>query len=283
MLSSKYSKHNHQLNSNHPLNNLLPDVKECKIKHDSDVPTCLRIEGGKITTPFPGQIKDSNTYRWIDSGGSGKIYIKNSGDRILKLIISYPDETFDSFKDRTTKEIEKQNYVAQYGLAPKPEYAVFVLSSNRIINAKFAAIMEMDYLSDNKWPEDIPEKVCEYIVKLAEIGLVNKTDPMRHFYFNEDKVLQMIDYGEVTEINTDSPEGLFHDMSLMAELCGIHCNFDEETVRNIYNKLKPTNMNVEIGGAKSKRSKRSKRYKRSKRSKRYKRSKRSKRSKKTEK
>ena len=78
-----------------------------------ELPEYIRIEEGKITNIYPRQEYDDNTYKFMDSGGSGKVYLKNTRDTVLKLIFSYDDfETPKQFKERCLGEIEKQTYDA---------------------------------------------------------------------------------------------------------------------------------------------------------------------------
>ena len=64
-----------------------------------DLPEYIRIEAGKITKAFPGQEDDDNTYKFIDSGASGKVYLKNTGDSVIKLLFSNDYESEKQFKE----------------------------------------------------------------------------------------------------------------------------------------------------------------------------------------
>ena len=185
-----------------------------------DLPEYIRIEAGKITKAFPGQEDDDNTYKFIDSGASGKVYLKNTGDSVIKLLFSNDYESEKQFKEKCLSEIEKQTYAAQHKLAPMPYYNIYQSSPRFGFGSQILCYIEMKFLKKHIFPQDHPKEVCQYIRKLANIGLINTVDPLLHFYLDEN-VIQMIDFGNVTEINQDNIPG---DIQRMAELCGIDCS-----------------------------------------------------------
>lgn len=185
-----------------------------------DLPEYIRIESGKITKAFPGQESDDNTYKFFDSGASGKVYLKNSGDNVIKLLFSNDYETEQEFTDKCMSEIDLQTYVAKHGLAPMPYYHIYQSSPRFGFGSKIVCYIEMKFLKQHIFPQDYPEEICQYIRKLASIGLINKVDPMLHFYLDDNNKIQMIDFGNVTKIDSDNIED---DINTMASLCGIEC------------------------------------------------------------
>ena len=85
----------------------------------------------------------------------------------------------------------------------------------------------MKYLKTNIVNNTFDNEICEFIVKLSNIGLINIVDPGRHFYLDDGKI-KMIDFGFVTEVNPVSKSA---DMEKMAELCNIKCNFSKTSTK----------------------------------------------------
>ena len=185
-----------------------------------DLPEYIRIESGKITKAFPEQESDDNTYKFFNAGASGKVYLKNSGDNVIKLLFSNDYETEKEFTDKCMNEINLQTYVAKHGLAPMPYYHIYQSSPRFGFGSKILCYIEMKFLKQHIFPQDYPKEICQYIRKLASIGLINKVDPLLHFYLDDNNKIQMIDFGNVTKIDSDNIE---NDTNTMVSLCGIEC------------------------------------------------------------
>ena len=220
-----------------------------------ELPEYIRIEEGKITNIYPGQEEDGNTYKFMDSGGSGKIYLKNTQDIVLKLIFSYDEfETPKQFKERCLEEIEKQTYAAQHNLAPMPTYHNYSSSPRFGFGSKMICYIEMKYLDTHIFPNDpkYTPLVCQFIKDLASIGLINKTDPLLHFYLDDGRV-QMIDFGFVEPIDQDNILG---DIQQMAKLCHIDCDISRTAMgkrkKPTKTKRKPTKTKRKLNKTKRK-------------------------------
>ena len=201
-------------------------INLCEINKEYDFPLCLRFEAGNLTQPLSQHVDDINTYKYIDRGAQGAVYKKNDDSTVLKIILSYDRETAEDFEERCMEEINKQILAAEHGLAPKLS-ADFIEANQRVFpKTNFVCFIEMPFLQNHIWPQDYPGQICDFILKLAYIGMVNKTDPMRHFYMLDDGTIQMIDYGFVD--NKGQGNVTEDDIFMMVDLCGVNKNIMAE-------------------------------------------------------
>lgn len=165
---------------------------------------------------------EGSRYKYMDSGGSGKIYESLSGDNTVIKLMQVRKEKFDS-------EVHMQSEAAKYGLAPQ------VLDSgcsNEVEGLHLCFILMpllTDHLDlyDSETVAQYQSKVCQYIDTLtSKLLMVNTVDPRRHFYEvlrpGGIRELQMIDFGEFQWI---SPHELAEKRDEMAEACGVVCAF----------------------------------------------------------
>lgn len=202
-----------------------------------ELPEYIRIEAGKITEALSHQISNDNTYKFLDSGASGKVYLKNTGDSVIKLLFSNDFETPDEFTRKCLKEIELQTHAAQHKLAPMPYYQIYKPSSRFGFGSRMLCYVEMKFLKEHIFPQDYPKEICAYIHKLASIGLINKVDPLTHFYIDDGNI-QMIDFGNVELINQDDING---DIKTMSDMCGIDCSISAFGKKRKHKKSKRKN------------------------------------------
>ena len=156
-----------------------------KLLFKEHFPEFIKLVDNKITDINPGDEKHETTFKYFDSGGSGKIYLNQKETLIIKLLhTGEPDD--NAFKERCTNEIEKQIIAANTNLAPD------------IINYGFQPLgdktslcfMKMKYLSHHidLHKDDVLEKyndaICDFIHKLSNINLINIIDAKRHFYLD---------------------------------------------------------------------------------------------------
>jgi hypothetical protein len=237
-------------------------INLCEINKEYDFPLCLRFEAGNLTQPLPHDVADINTYKYIDRGAQGAVYKKNDDSTVLKIILSYDGETAKDFKERCMEEINKQMLAAENGLAPEL-ISDFIEANQRVFpKTNFVCFIEMPFLQNHIWPQDYPGQICDFILELAKIKMVNKTDPMRHFYMLDDGTIQMIDYGFVEykeDINED-------DIFTMVDLCGVNKNIMAEI--------------LEQRGGKTRKSKKMRKLKKTRKSKKMRKSKKTRKSKK---
>ena len=82
---------------------------------------------------------EGNQYEYFDSGGSGKIYIDEKEEYILKILYSYII-TYETFQHKCMDEISKQNLAALYNLSPQLEYRFI-----KLLNGNYICCMKMKY------------------------------------------------------------------------------------------------------------------------------------------
>ena len=156
-------------------------------------------------------------YKYMDSGGSGKIYSSESGDDMVIKLMKVGKEKFDS-------EVAMQSEAARYGLAPK----VLASGKSNEVNGSHLCFILMPHLKnhiDLYDPDTVKEyelKVCDYIDTItSQLLMANTVDPRRHFY-EVDGSLQMIDFGEFNRILSSE---VSEKSDAMAEECGVVCAF----------------------------------------------------------
>ena len=166
-----------------------------------EFPSNIKLFKNKISLTIDDDDKISYIFMFVESGGSGKIYLNLKKTLIIKLLLGDGDE----FKVHCSNEIKKQNEAANAGLAPGIVEHGFQLLKEDI----WLCFMKMKYLTehldlDNKTVLKLHnDAICDFIHKLSDINLINITDPKRHFYLDNGQV-KMIDYDFVQYIPPES-------------------------------------------------------------------------------
>jgi len=148
-----------------------------------------------------------DTYKWMDGGASGYVYINNN--RLVKIIRGNIYEDKKEFIKNCKKEADFQKKAARHNLAPAVYYDGFVDIPFFVKDIPFYYYIVMDYLSSD-WkqihPKSNKELMCEFITNLVnKVGIINNFDPYVHFYKNKyTNQLVMIDYGRCIECKKDS-------------------------------------------------------------------------------
>ena len=189
------------------------------IKDEMTFPESIRWSRGGGVQPSSGT---GARYDHLDSGGSGQVYLSLDRRFVIKLMLTR--------KEKVEHEVWMQMKAAQAGLAPD---ILGTGCSTREHDGVPLCFMRMNFLDnhvdlhDEDTREEYEDQICNYIQELTNLGIVNTTDPRRHFYEVGDG-LQMIDFGEFELIR---PRELHEKRLEMAAECGVHCTFSRKVRR----------------------------------------------------
>jgi hypothetical protein len=190
------------------------DVQENEHKRESDM-----IEHGGVL------------YKLISVRFSTATYSNKENNRLIKLLFPYDDINDPSYRQKFNNEIKCQELAANANLGPEiyaaglykqnentNEHGMKTYTGTSILNLKkfeyapnttFDYIV-MEYYNPNKWKNPVfissenKDIFIQFISDLVIIAnVVNKKDPLDHFYYNETEGLKMIDYGRCEECNGD--------------------------------------------------------------------------------
>mgnify|MGYP006144436891 CR=1 FL=1 len=188
-----------------------------------DKNTSERLFKYPITEMAPEEVYyDGEHYKWINGGGSGKIYINETKKFILKIIMVLGDGV-----KNIEKEIYYQNIAASQNLAPKIHMHTYYIHEQN--GKKYTiGIIKMDYLGKRilgRESVSVDKEICEFINKFVDLGIVNLVDPIWHFY-KEGGRIKMIDYGFVEKIDANATyEYKIELKNQMAEKANVQCDF----------------------------------------------------------
>ena len=169
----------------------------------------IRDEDSDVTLEPPDN-KSQKEYVRKDRGSSGVIYVNDTLDICIKLIL-YPMIDLDADIDQTITS-RYENEVRLQTIANSNDYAPSIYRNFRTqitINGRIFDIyvIVMDYLNPETWQMLRPSEITEDIIRnfVVRTGLYNDVDPYNHFYKNRlNGQIFMIDYGHVKECKPEN-------------------------------------------------------------------------------